>query len=237
MNALKNLVYSRIPLEMVRRVVASDRGREHFKPLIREMFFSELLTKTQNFGDVTWCGRPIWQNVLDLWTIQETIAALKPELLIECGTNRGGSAFFYAQLFDLLGCGRVITIDIKKLHNLDHPRVSALTGSSVDESILQQVRTAASTVTGPIMVILDSDHTAAHVARELELYHQFVTPGSFLLVQDGMIDTLPDFQEGRPGPLAATVAFLKDHPEFEVDQKLCDRFLITHHPMGWLRRR
>ena len=52
-------------------------------------------------------GVPIWQNVLDLWTIQETISELKPALLIETGTNRGGSALFYAHLMDLLGHGPV----------------------------------------------------------------------------------------------------------------------------------
>ena len=31
-----------------------------------------------------------WQNVFDLWVMQETIAEHKPALLIECGTNRGG---------------------------------------------------------------------------------------------------------------------------------------------------
>ena len=52
---------------------------------------------------VRWMGQPIWQNVLDLWTIQETIVAVRPDLLIECGTNRGGSSLFFAHLFDLHG--------------------------------------------------------------------------------------------------------------------------------------
>jgi cephalosporin hydroxylase len=30
---------------------------------------------------------------------------------------------------------------------------------------------------------------------------------------------------------------LSHHPEFEVDVARSERFLITHHPMGWLRRR
>jgi cephalosporin hydroxylase len=87
------------------------------------------------------------------------------------------------------------------------------------------------------MVLLDSDHNEAHVGREMEIYQRFVTPGSFLLVQDGVIDTLPFFAAGRPGPLPAIEAFLKAHPEFEVDTERCSRFLITHSPKGWLRHR
>src|SRR5438132_10433130 len=68
---------------------------------IRSRFFRDLVRKTKNFGSVTWLGQPIWQNVLDLWTIQETIAEVRPRLLIETGTNRGGSSLFYANLFDL----------------------------------------------------------------------------------------------------------------------------------------
>jgi cephalosporin hydroxylase len=203
---------------------------------VSRLFFMDLISKTNNFGDVTWMGHPVWQNVLDLWTIQETLVEIKPDLLIECGTNRGGSAIFYGQLFDLLGKGRVITIDIEKMHDRSHPRVTFLIGSSTDPEIVSQVRAAAENVPGPVLVILDSDHSAAHVARELDAYAPLVTPGSFLLVQDGVIDVLPILRSERPGPLPAIQAFLKSHPEFEVDCGRNERFLITHHPMGWLRR-
>jgi cephalosporin hydroxylase len=204
--------------------------------LVRDEFFRRLISRTRNFGDVKWLGQPIWQNVLDLWTIQETISELRPELLIESGTNRGGSALFYAHLFDLLGCGRVVTIDVEKMHDLSHPRVTFLIGSSTSDEMSQRVRREAAGVMGPILVILDSDHSMAHVSRELELYAPLVTPGSFCLVQDGVIDTLDRFAGGRPGPLPAIDAFLKGHSEFMVDRDRCERFLISHHPRGWLRR-
>ena len=41
----------------------------------------------------------------------------------------------------------------------------------------------------------------------------------------------------RFGPLPAIRGFLAHHPEFALDPDLNDRFLITHHPCGWLRRR
>ena len=72
------------------------------RPVAR-LYQHDLIAKTGNFATTSWLGTPIWQNVLDLWTIQETIAELRPGLLIETGTNRGGSALFYAHLMDLLG--------------------------------------------------------------------------------------------------------------------------------------
>jgi cephalosporin hydroxylase len=166
--------------------------------------------------------------------LQETISEIRPQLILETGTNRGGSALFFAQLLDLLEIenARVITVDVKKMHSLDHPRVTWLIGSSVSDEIMKEMKDAAKAATGPVMVILDSLHTTEHVAAELDRYHVFVTPGSFLHVQDGHTD-----QWGRPvGPLRAIIDFLRTHPEFKVDEERSHRFLITHHPMGWLRR-
>lgn len=233
MRALAKWGFHQLPISMLRRLLIADQAR--VRPLIHELFFTDLLETTKNFGDTTWMGRPIWQNVLDLQTIQETIVALKPDLLMECGTNRGGSAFFFGQLFDLLGHGHVVSVDVEKMHDLTHPRVTYLIGSSVSDEIVKHMAEMAAQAK-TVMVILDSDHSAAHVAQELERYHGFVTPGSFLLVQDGVIDTLPMFEVGRPGPLPAIQAFLAQHPEFEVDHARINRFLITHHPFGWLRR-
>src|SRR5438046_1805226 len=100
--------------------------RRYLVPRVPAWFFDQLLDKTDNFSHVTWLGQPVWQNVLDLWIMQETIAEIKPALLIETGTNRGGSALFFAHLFDLMGQGQVVTIDVEKLHEIHHPRITFL---------------------------------------------------------------------------------------------------------------
>jgi cephalosporin hydroxylase len=89
---------------------------------------------------------------------------------------------FYANLFDLMGRGEVITVDVEKLHNLSHPRITYLIGSSTSAEIAGQVRERVQKNQGPIMAILDSDHSEAHVAKELEIYAPLVTTGSFCLV-------------------------------------------------------
>ena len=229
------------------RIIARLRGRglrlafalytRYGRRTVSRLFLNDLLFKTDNFSGTSWLGVPIWQSTLDLWTIQETIAELRPALLIETGTNRGGSALFYAHVMELLGRGRVITIDVERLHHLDHPRIQFLHGSSTSPEIVERVRRAAAQADGPVMVILDADHARDHVAAELELYAPLVTPGSYLLSQDGVIDQLALFADSRPGPLPANRAFLEAHPEFEHDRARTERFLITQHPVGWLRRR
>jgi cephalosporin hydroxylase len=211
--------------------------RRRYMTMVRARFFRELIDKTDNFGAITWLGHPIWQNVLDLWTIQETIAEVRPHLVIECGTNRGGSSLFFAHLFDLMGVGHVVTVDVERLHELSHPRITYLIGSSTSPEIVEQVRKKVAATSGPVMVILDSDHSEEHVRRELACYALFVTPGSYCLVEDGVIDTLSMFRPGRPGPLRAIERFLNSTDMFELDSERSERFLITHHPKGWLRRK
>lgn len=205
-----------------------------YAPIVHRIFRSDLFHHWGSPPNLTWLGNPIWQDPLTLWTLQETISELRPQLILEAGTNRGGSALFFAHLLDLLEIenARVITVDVKKLHSLDHPRVTWLIGSSTSDEIVKEMQAATEAATGPVMVVLDSDHSTEHVATELDRYHGFVTPGSFLHVQDGHTD-----HWGRPlGPLRAIIDFLRTHPEFEVDEEHSHRFLITRHPMGWLRR-
>jgi cephalosporin hydroxylase len=217
-------------------LLALLQARErHPKP---ERFQEALLVHTKDYSTVRWLGVPTWQPVLDLWTLQETIAEVRPALLIECGTYEGGSSLFFAHLFDLMQHGRVITVDIEKQHDLSHPRITYLIGDCAGPKIVEQIRAEAARADGPVFVVLDSDHTADHVGKEMAAYASSVTPGSYLHVQDGIIDQVPSLSsQWGPGPLRAIEAFLAEHPEFEIDSARTARFLFTHHPKGWLRRR
>ena len=232
---------SKALLEFSHKVLKSTgllgRAKRTALPLVNQTFFLELMEKTDNFFHTKWLGYPILQNVMDLWTIQETIAEIKPELLIETGTNQGGSAVFYAHLFDLMGKGRVITVDVEKLHSIQHERIEFLIGSSVSNEIASRIKEAAASTAGPVMVILDSDHSTAHVRKELETYAPCVTTNSYLLVQDGVTDHIPALgQRHPPGPLYAIRDFLTTHKEFEIDRERCERFVITQHTDGWLKK-
>src|SRR4051812_149300 len=224
----------RAAVRRARSTSLAEQAVARLDRLATERAFTRMIHKTDNFGDVTWLGNPIWQNVLDLWTLQEAISELRPSVILETGSNRGGSALFFANLFDLMGQGRVVTVDVEALHSHTHPRVDFLIGSSLAPEILARMEAAASEATGPVMVILDSDHSRDHVLAELRAYAPLVSAGSLLLAQDGVIDELPLWKAARPGPLPAIREFLSEQPDFVVDQRWNRRFGLTHHPDGWL---
>jgi cephalosporin hydroxylase len=88
---------------------------------------------------------------------------------------------------------------------------------------------------GAIMVILDSDHTRAHVRGELRGYGPLVTPGSYLIVEDTNLNGHPAYPQFGPGPMEAVKEFLASSPNFLPDPD-CEKFFMTFNPPGYLRR-
>jgi len=198
---------------------------------------SAFIIKTHDAINARWAGHQCYQYPIDAWLIQEVLSDTRPDLIVETGTYMGGSAYFYACICDLLGHGEVISIDIQPLTTIDHPRITYLKGSSTDMAMVETVRhRIAELGAKKVLVILDSDHKAAHVQREIELYSPLVPLGGYIHVQDGNMDELPMLKGLRPGPMAAAMAFLRSHPEFMRDIDLEKRFLLTEHPYGWLKR-
>jgi cephalosporin hydroxylase len=186
--------------------------------------------------DTAWLGVPTQKCPLDLWIYQELVFGLRPDLIIETGTYSGGSAMFLASLFDLLGTGRIVSVDIAPQAPLPvHPRIEFVTSSSTDPLIVDRLRAEASDA-GTVMVLLDSDHSYGHVRDELFAYHSMVTPGSYLIVEDSNVNGHPVLPDFGPGPMEAIDEFLPAHPEFEIDSH-CERFMVTFNPRGFLRRK
>jgi cephalosporin hydroxylase len=185
--------------------------------------------------DTRWLGVPAWKCPLDLWIYQEILQELRPALIIECGTAHGGSAYYLASICDLLGAGEVVTIDVEtKPGRPVHPRITYLLGSSVEPDMIAQVRSRIPAA-GSVLVILDSDHSAPHVARELSEYAGFVTPGSYLIVEDTNINNHPVLPAFGPGPMEAVSSFLETNHQFAVDEGR-QKYHLTFNPRGFLRR-
>ncbi len=200
---------------------------------------------TYNF---TWYGRPIIQLPEDVLAVQEIILSTRPDLIVETGVAHGGSLVLSASMLELLGRGEVIGIDVEiRPHNWEalerHPlrgRLDLIQGSSIEESVAAEVRRRAAGKER-VMVLLDSQHTHAHVSRELELYAPVVTKGCYLVVFDTAIEDVPedlylDRSWGRGNnPKTAVWEFLKHTDRFEIDRDLESRLLYTTAPDGYLR--
>lgn len=182
-----------------------------------------------------WLGVPIEQCPLDLEVYQEILYQTKPDLLVETGTFKGGSAYFFASMFDLLRNGRVVTIDIVNLPGRpQHPRITYITGSSVSPETVEQVK--ASIRPGEkVMVLLDSAHQKTHVLKELEFFGPLVTKGNYMLIHDTDYNGHPVRPDFGPGPGEAVGEFLEHHPEFARDFS-CETYGVTLLPGGYLKR-
>ena len=175
----------------------------------------------------TWFGRPIIQLPEDMIRLQELVYQLKPDVILETGIAHGGSAIFLAGLCRLLGRGRVVGVDIEiRPHNRaaieTHefaPWITLVEGDSVSPGTVERVRSLIG-ATESVLLILDSNHSKAHVLAELEAYSPLVKPGGYIIVADGVMSSLAGMPGAREdwdwnNPKAAVAEFLETHPEFE----------------------
>jgi cephalosporin hydroxylase len=206
------------------------------------------------YHNFSWFGRPVLQLPEDLIRLQEVIYRVRPDVIVETGVHRGGSLMFHATICRSLGKGRVIGVDLHiddstraaiEKHELA-PHISLVEGDSASPEVIGRV--AGMIRAGEsVLVILDSGHTKDHVARELECYSCFVTPGSYIIAADGVMRDLANVPGGLPewgtdNPGAAADEFAARHPEFRQQQPAWlfhDGELtanVTYWPGAWLER-
>ena len=199
----------------------------------------------------SWMGVPIIQLPADIMATQEVIFATKPDIIIETGVARGGSAIFMASLLELIGKGKVIGVDIEvRPHNRESieshrmaKRINLIEGSSVDPATIDRVR-AEIPVNSSVMVVLDSDHSRDHVLAELRCYSPLVTPGQYLVVADTLVGFLDEqhapknrsklWYKGNE-PLTAVRTFLQDTNRFELDPVINGKLILSSSPGGYLK--
>jgi cephalosporin hydroxylase len=211
-------------------------GSRQDKRQVIEAFHREWYQSKVWKESISWEGVPLLKNPLDMWMYQQIVFDTTPDLIVETGSFRGGSALYFGRLLDLLGRGRVVSIDVNAVEIPPaHPRVQFLTGSSVAKEVLTRVRQMAAG-SSRVMVVLDSDHSKDHVLKELIAYEGLVTEGCYLCVEDTNVNGHPVVPSHGPGPMEAVTEFLEGREQvWRVDSD-CERFLMTFNPSGWLLR-
>ncbi len=202
----------------------------------------------------TWFGRPVIQLPEDMVRLQELIWRLRPDVIVETGVAHGGSLVFYASLFEAMGNGRVIGIDIEirphnraalEAHPLVH-RITLVEGSSTAPEVVAKVKSLV-TPADKVLVLLDSKHTKDHVAAELDLYSPLVSLGSYIVAMDGIMGevagaprTSPDWTSNNPAEAAREFAannpgFVVEEPAFAFNEGAVGGW-VTYWPGGFLLR-
>jgi cephalosporin hydroxylase len=167
------------------------------------------------WANTYWRGIPVQKLALDLWVLQEIIQSTRPDVVLETGSKFGGSAAYLADLLQLAGGGRVISVDcsLDVVHDAvrDDDRIEFVEGDSVDAAIVAQVR------------------------AELDAYAGLVAEGCYLVVEDTIVNGNPILPDFGPGPGEAVASWIETHPEFEIDRSR-EHLMATFHPGGYLRR-
>jgi cephalosporin hydroxylase len=206
----------------------------------------------------TWFGRPIIQLPEDMIRLQEVIWALQPDVIVETGVAHGGSLVFYASLLKAMGrtpeTGRVIGVEIAlRDHNraaiLAHPlaaHIELVDGSSTAPDTVADV--AGRIAPGQrVLVILDSNHTKAHVLDECRAYAPLVPVGSYIVATDGIMQDVAGAPRTTPewvhdNPKAAAHAFVAENPDFVIEEPAWPfnegavRARVTYWPSAFLKR-
>lgn len=253
----------KLSIDTIKRTICSIKadGRETTAPLYSQEGFkllSRIWLKQEwnqlHWQSFSWFGFQIWQFPDDLLRLQEVIVSLKPDVIVETGVSRGGSSIFYATLCRLLGNGKVVSIDIsipkeiqKKIEQSPFADLITLVeGDSASPEVLEKVRQCVGS-NKKVFVFLDSDHSKAHVLRELNAYAGLVSPGSYIVAADGVMQRLTDTPWGKPewiddNPAAAAHEFVASHPEFAIKRPTAlfgEEYVIedlTYWPDAWLYR-
>jgi cephalosporin hydroxylase len=194
--------------------------------------------------ETMWNGVPFQQIPEDIVALSEAVYQSQPDAVVEVGVYAGGGLEFYATLLSRNPKGLVVGVELNILDKVRvvtdrHPgRVKIVGGDSASPKTIETVRGLVGD--RRTLVVLDSYHEAAHVAKELELYAPLVSPGSYMVVMDGIIKDLVGVlripsDAATNNPESAVKEFLTRHLEFQRDHTK-NRFGPSLAPGGFLKR-
>lgn len=197
---------------------------------------------TQVWMQTSWMGVGCWKSVSDMWNYQEVLVELKPSLVIEFGSWRGGSALFFAGVMRQIGQSfKVLSVDI------DHGNLDPVARSDSDILFVESASTVPAVAEhishlktefpGRIFAILDSDHSMNHVLAEMKLLRPLLSAGDYLIVEDSNVNGHPILPGWGPGPYEAIEAYEHEFPnDYQHDVTRENKLGWTFAPNGFLIR-
>jgi cephalosporin hydroxylase len=191
----------------------------------------------------TWVGVKTLKSPADMWNYQEILHSLRPSLVIEFGTRYGGSALFFAAVMRQIGNRfKLLSVDIDagtvSEQTRRDPDIELLTMSSSDRKVGERIRALRIEYPGPAFVILDSDHSKAHVLAEMKMLRPLLISGDYMIVEDSNVNGHPVNPSHGPGPFEAANEYFQQYPEdYTHDNARETKFGFTFATRGFLIRR
>lgn len=197
--------------------------------------FTDMFWRSLAWNETTWLGRRVVNCPTDLLAYQDLIATVKPDWVIETRTGTGGRALFLATICDLLDHGQILSIHERAAPNLpEHPRVRYLTGHSTDQDIVKQVREIVGEPANAL-AILGSRGGRERMVQEFEAYAPLVPVGSYIVMENTIVNGNPVLPEFGPGPAEAVRKIMRLRSDFAPDREV-EKYALTFNPGGFLKR-
>jgi len=178
---------------------------------------------------------PIIKCPFDYVIYQMIILDVKPDLIVEIGTNKGGSSLYFADLLELTGKGEIHTIDVVDIRDENaksHNRIKFFSNGFQNYEIKNTHGFQ------NILIIDDGSHMYEDVKASLEKFNSIINISSYFIVEDGILDQLGWKVNYNGGPNKAIKEFLSKTDSFIIDRKWCDLFgtNATFNTNGYLKR-
>jgi cephalosporin hydroxylase len=197
--------------------------------------FTDMFWRSMAWDETTWLGRKVVNCPTDLLAYQDLIAKVKPDWVIETRTGAGGRALFLATICDLVDHGQVLSIHERAAGKLpEHPRLRYLTGHSTDEETVRQVREIVGEPPNAL-AILGTRGGRERMVQEFEAYAPLVPVGSYIVMENTIVNGNPVLPEFGPGPAEAVRKILRLRSDFAPDREV-EKYALTFNPGGFLKR-
>lgn len=249
-------------LERGARLTANTRLEDSLEYSIRE-YWGSLYAAKRGLADIPptrYRGLLMLKIASDLMAYENLLWEVRPELIVELGTLEGGSALWFhdrlhmLQVKGLIEKFMVVSVDLNS--QAATPRfferypdaagtLRFLKGDACDPAIVAEVsdyRRSAETC----LVIDDSAHDKETTLAVLRLYGDFVSRGSYFVVEDGVVDMpqlcdvivpVREARNQKPWPggvLSAINEWVSTRDDFVIDR--AREATVTCNPFGYLKR-
>lgn len=194
-----------------------------------------LKTICDGHHNVTYRGVKAIRCPFDYVLYQMVISKIKPDLIIEIGTNNGGGSLYFSDLQQLNGGGMLHTMDIIDMVTDErvktNPNIKRFLGGYENYDLTNTKNFK------NILVIDDGSHKYEDVKKSLDKFSYLVPKNSYFIVEDGILNEL-GYDGYNGGPLKAIGEFLNENDDFTIDRELCDFFgkNATFNVNGFLKK-
>ena len=217
-----------------RRSRPSDRKSPVPEALAAE--FIDAFWHSRAWETTTWLGLPVATPPTDLFVYQELVSRSRPDWIVDIGTGCGGRAAFLASICELLNHGSVVSVDPDLRDDVPHhSRIVYVTGTPHEDETVAKVRATVGNTATALVILGSAGSSRDDMVRQFDAYHDFVAVGSYVVMENTILNGHPVWPEFGPGPREAARACVRLHDGFIVDPTL-EKYALTFNPRGYLKR-